>query len=129
MKAIENLGQRSRLFWATVGLVLVAGVGVLDLLTGCELAFSLFYLAPISLVTWFAGRRIGIPIAVISAIIWFGADIQAGQIYSHPAVYFWNTTIRLAFFLIVTLLVVSPEESLGPRKGVGPYRLLDGRTQ
>lgn len=93
------------LFWAIVGVVLVFGLGFIDVLTGYELAFSLFYLLPITLVTWFAGGRIGIVISVVSALSWLVADVISGHPYSHPSIKYWNSTIRVSFFFIVTFLL------------------------
>lgn len=87
------------------GLVLVIGVGIVDLLTGYELAFSLFYFLPVSLVAWFGGRNIGIAISVVSAICWFGADVLAEHPYSYPAIPYWNSAIRFTVFLTVAILV------------------------
>ena len=92
-------------FWGATGFIGVVGVGVIDFLTGGELAFSLFYLIPIVLVTWFSGRNLGLVMSVTSAITWFAADVLTGQSYSHPVFRFWNAAIRLGFFLIVTFLL------------------------
>ena len=49
---LELLGKMPVLF---IGLMLVGVVGYIDYVTGYEIGFSLFYLIPIVLVTWFAG--------------------------------------------------------------------------
>jgi len=112
MNIIKALEKHSRLFWGIVGGELVLVLGVIDYLTGYELSFSLFYLAPIVLVTWFVSRRLGIMISIFSAIIWFVADISSGQTYSHPAIELWNTFIRFGFFVIVTLLLSALRKQL-----------------
>ena len=56
MSLRTQLEQRSRPFKALLGLSLIAVVGLLDLVTGYELSFSLFYVLPIVLVTWLLGR-------------------------------------------------------------------------
>ncbi|MBL0230528.1 MAG: GGDEF domain-containing protein [Moraxellaceae bacterium] len=84
---------------------LITLVGILDYFTGYELAFSLFYVIPVTFATWFFNHKIGILTAIISAIVWFLADIFAGQIYSHSLIYLWNTLIRFSFFLIISLLL------------------------
>ena len=76
------------------GLVLVFGVGIVDVLTGYELAFSLFYLFPIALVTWFGGIKIGAAMAFISDVSWSAADAITGPPYSHLAIAYWNSAIR-----------------------------------
>lgn len=110
--APTRLEKRSKLFWAAAGLGLVGGVGTIDVLTGYELAFSLFYLLPITSTTWFAGARSGVVISLVSALVWFAADAFAGQPYSHPAIAYWNTTIRFGFFLITTFLISSLRQAI-----------------
>jgi len=100
-----TLEKRSKPFWSLVGFALIPGIGILDFVTGYEIAFSLFYLIPISLLTWVTGRRLGIVACLAGAIVWLLADMSAGSSYSHPVVYAWNALIRLSFFLIVTLLL------------------------
>ena len=88
-----------------ISVLFVLILGVLNYFVGSEIGFSFFYLAPICLVTWFAGRRLGLVVSGIAAIIWFLADVFSGAAYAHPWIYLWNTLIVLAFFLIVTGLV------------------------
>lgn len=88
-----------------MGVFLVGMLGLVDYLTGYEISFSLFYLAPIASVAWFASRRRGLVLAVLSAGTWLAAEIAAGRTYTHPAIPIWNTLIRFGFFLIVTYLV------------------------
>ena len=83
----------------------VAGVGVADFLTGSELVFSLFYLIPIVLATWFSGRNLGLALSGTSAITSFTADALAGPFYSQPGILYWNAAVRLSFFVVVTLLL------------------------
>ena len=102
---VTYLEHRSKPFWIIADTILIAGIGVVDFLTGYELAFSLFYLFPVSLVTWFAGRNLGVVASVVSALVWLAADIASGHPYPNPAIYYWNSIIRFSFFVIVTLLL------------------------
>jgi diguanylate cyclase (GGDEF)-like protein len=97
--------KRSNLFLGGVGVLFVILLGIIDYLTGYELSFSLFYLAPISLISWFKGRRSGLLTSAVSAIAWFLADYLSGSRYSNPSIYIWNTLIRLGFFVVVTWLL------------------------
>jgi diguanylate cyclase (GGDEF)-like protein len=80
--------------------MLVVSIGVIDVVTGYEIALSLFYLLPVFAVTWFAGGRSGLAIAIASATIWYFADVGAGHQHSHPAIHVWNAGIRLGFFVV-----------------------------
>lgn len=107
-----RLGEHGKLFWAISGLICIVAVGYLDFLSGVEIAVSLFYLIPISLIVWFAGTTLGIIASALSACIWLIADIGAGQSYSHIGVYFWNMFIPFGFFLIVSLLLSALKRAL-----------------
>jgi diguanylate cyclase (GGDEF)-like protein len=111
MNILTPLEKRSRALWAIVGFLLVFLIGLMDILTGYEFAFSLFYLLPISSATWFAGRRLGVTTSVVSAFIWFVSDVITGHPYSHPAIPYWNTAIRFGFFLITTLLLAALKQA------------------
>jgi hypothetical protein len=63
MNFIATLEQRSERFWLACSLLLVLLLGVIDYATGPEIAFSAFYLIPVSATAWFVGRR---PAFVIS---------------------------------------------------------------
>ena len=105
MNAALFLEKRSNLFWGClIGLSIIL-LGIIDFLTGYELTFSLFYLAPISLVAWFKGKRFALLASAISAIAWFLADFFSGNRYSDSSLYVWNTLIRLSFFFIVSTLL------------------------
>jgi diguanylate cyclase (GGDEF)-like protein len=84
---------------------LVLFLGLIDLLTGPEISFSIFYVFPILAATWLGGRQAGIFTSVVSALIWLSADLLAGQTYSSPLVACWNMLVRLAFFLVNTFLL------------------------
>jgi diguanylate cyclase (GGDEF)-like protein len=87
-----------------IGLFLVILLGEIDYLTGDELSFSIFYLFPIYLVTWYGGGWPGAVISLASAGVWYGADALTAN-YSHPLIPYWNALVRLGFFLITTVLV------------------------
>ncbi len=100
----HHLGKRSKLFIIVSALILIIVIGFIDYLTGEEIAFSIFYILPIALATWFAGKRSGFLLAVVGAAVWLTADIhssQSSQSYSHFVIPFWNSIVRLTFFLLV----------------------------
>jgi diguanylate cyclase (GGDEF)-like protein len=85
---------------AAIAFALVIFLGVIDYYIGYEISFSLFYLMPIALASWFNKRMFAMIICVFSALVWILADIAAGYNYSHPLIPVWNTAIRLGFYLI-----------------------------
>jgi diguanylate cyclase (GGDEF)-like protein len=105
MNADSFLKKQSRLFWGIVGFVFVVLLGFIDYATGYEINISFFYLIPIALLSWYAGRQFGLFAATASAVAWFIADYFSGLAYSHPAIYVWNTLLRLIFFAAVSGLI------------------------
>jgi signal transduction histidine kinase len=85
----------------TGSLLLVGIVGYLDYLTGYEPSLSLFYLLPISLVTWFDGLILGLLLALISVLVWIYADFEAGV----PSVEIWNAAMALASYAAFTIVL------------------------
>jgi len=100
LKMIAAIKKQGKPFWVMVGFTLLCVVGAIDYLTGYEVSFSLFYLIPIALVTWFTTPKLGMMFAVASAIVWLIADILSGAAYSHQIIYLWNSAIRLGFFAL-----------------------------
>jgi diguanylate cyclase (GGDEF)-like protein len=103
----KDLSLRTRVILIVLALVVMAGVWALDFYTGYEISFSIFYLIPIVLTTWYVGREAGIVMALLCAAAWLLADLGAGQHYSHRIIPFWNAGVRLGFFL-VTVLTLAP---------------------
>jgi hypothetical protein len=102
---VPSLSAQSHTAITTGALVLVVLVGFLDFVSDYEMSFSIFYLAPVTFVTWFVGRRLGVAVASISVFVWFGADMMSGHGFAHPLIPLWNTLMRLSFFLIVVTLL------------------------
>jgi signal transduction histidine kinase len=99
------LNRQPRMRVSLLGFLSVACLGALDYLTGHEISFSIFYLLPVAMVAWYVGRRGGILISCASAVSWLLAELLAGSAYSHPAIPFWNTLVRLGFFSIITYIL------------------------
>ena len=107
--------------------VLLAGaLGILDLVTGYELSFSIFYLAPVALAAWYGGRWSGLLLCTLSAGIWIGADLAGGQTYSHAMIPVWNTLVRLGFFSITSWLVGTLQVHLNEERRLARRDALTG---
>jgi len=90
---------------AAISFLLLCAIAVIDLLTGYEVAFSLFYVAPVAITAWRSSIRTGLLLATLSAAVWAMADHWAGHEYSHWLVLVWNSAVRLSFFAIIALLI------------------------
>jgi signal transduction histidine kinase len=107
---IEYFGKKSRLFIIALGFVFVLLLGIFDYLTGPWISLSIFYLIPISMVTWFVNRRAGILISMISALTWLIAELSWEVNYLNFPIPYWNATVRLGFFLVVVVIMSALRE-------------------
>lgn len=85
-------------------LVAVASIGLVDLLSGPDIGFSLFYLIPVVVASWYAGRWPGVILAVGAALVWLLAETVNRGIVSLPASS-WNGFTRLVIFVAIALLL------------------------
>ena len=78
------------------------------------------------LAAWYAGKRVGLTIAVISAAVWLTADLAAGNQYSILFIPIWNTLVRLLFFLIVLWLLLIVRDKLALEESLADTDPLTG---
>jgi signal transduction histidine kinase len=88
-------------------LLAMAGVAVIwlvDISTGPDYGFAIFYLIPIGLASWWLGRASAVFIALLATVAWIWADLLA-----RPSVLIsasiWNGLTRAAIFLMLALLI------------------------
>jgi diguanylate cyclase (GGDEF)-like protein len=90
------------------GLFLALAVAAADVATGYEINLGLFYLAPIAVVTWWAGRPAGIWLAVASVVGMLIVDTHVTRDIPFPSNYlipYWNSGIRLGYFVIFVCIL------------------------
>ncbi len=95
-----------------ISLLLVLLIGLIDLITGQEISFSIFYLFPIMMSVWYGNKNCGLVLAFIAAIEWLAADLIGGHTYSTIIIAYWNMIVRLAFFLIIVFMIAKLKELL-----------------
>lgn len=121
-KWLERRSSRST-FALGSALILLLGLG--DYLTGPEVAFSVFYLLPVSLAEWKLGVARATVMAILAAFTWLGADIAADQTYGQIWIPAWNTLTRFAMFMIVIHLLANLRAAL---EAQGRLAALDSLT-
>lgn len=110
------------------GFLLIIVIGLLDFATGYEYAFSVFYVLPIALITWYSTPKISFFACVFSAIVWLWADKSAGRPYSFFLVPYWNTLIRFSFFVIIAYLLIALKSALQREKDLSLTDHLTGAS-
>ena len=97
----RNWFARSRTALVATCVVLTAGLGYVDYLTGYEQTFLLFYLVPIGLGTWFGRFWLGLSFSVLSVAAWVISDVAAGV----PSVGIGNILMAFGSYLVFTGLL------------------------
>lgn len=93
-----------KLSLTALSLVAVASICLVDLLSGPDIGFSLFYLIPVVVTAWFVGRGPGVILAVAGALAWLFADtVNRGGV--SVAASAWNGFTRLVIFIAIAVLL------------------------
>lgn len=93
-----------------LSLGLVALVGYIDGRSSAYIAFSIFYIPPVVLATWFSGRLAGVAVAAAAASMGLAADLwtmHVSRIYPIT-----NMCFRLLLFSATALVVARLQEAL-----------------
>lgn len=96
---------RSRYHWHVLllGLVLALLTGAADYVTGYQTSVLLFYLFPVVLVNWYAGRTYGILIAFFCAAESYTVGRMSGlYLYAYTA--YWNVAMVSGVLMLVSIL-------------------------
>jgi diguanylate cyclase (GGDEF)-like protein len=96
----------------SVSLFTDAAVGFLDYVTGWQIWFSIFYLAPILLATWYGSTLFGVIIACFSTVLWLVSDLMTALEYDHAFIPYWNAAVRFAFFFLLAMLLGKLKDKL-----------------
>lgn len=101
------LERRSTVSIVTLSLFLVLATAFLDYLAGGQIGFTVFFLVPVFIGTWYASRWLGAVIAVLSSFLWFLADELIGRYLPQATgpYYVWNALMRLGLFLVMVYVL------------------------
>jgi hypothetical protein len=100
-------------------MILFLAIAAIDKLTGVELRLQIFYLIPVAMVTWAAGRFWGLLSSVGITAAWvlmFGAI----HTYTRNFYFYWDAAASLATLIAFVLLLARLRSALrtdAPRSG------------
>ena len=90
-----------------MALLLAVLIGMADYVTGHELSLAALYLIAICWACWAAGRRAGLLLAAVSAVIWLVANMVVGYPHSNRTILYWNALMLLVLFIGVVFLLAA----------------------
>ena len=106
-RTLERLFAHNPMIRRLLILLITAVLGMIDLATGYEYSFSVFYLLPVSIAAWYDQFKITALTIMLSGMTWLIADIHAGHHYSNTFIPLWNALVCLGFFSIVAFLLIN----------------------
>jgi nitrogen fixation/metabolism regulation signal transduction histidine kinase len=88
-----------------ISILLFLAIAYLDLITGYDLGFFVFYFIPISIIAWYAGRPFAMILSLLAAVAWLLVDQMSNHPYSNWTYPFWNAFVRCTSFVILALAI------------------------
>ncbi len=90
------------------GIFLLLLFGYIDYKVTPETSLSIFYLFPVSLLTWFTDKKVGVMASLLSAIAWFFIHYPSSYMENENSilVYSWNAVVMFSFLFIVSYLLI-----------------------
>ena len=88
---------------ATALLVSGPTIALIDLSTGLEVSFSIFYVIPPVVAGWYLGGRLGVLVAIVTGLSWAYAESVARPASFTAAL--WNRSTRIAVLVAFTYLI------------------------
>lgn len=101
---------KSQFYFLLIGLASVVFIGYIDYITSEEINLSVFYLIPISLITWVSNIWLGSLAAVVSTIIFFVADYYTAKALNLVILY-WNSMVKFSFFMVIIYILTALRDS------------------
>lgn len=125
-RLLNFLAQQSRSLHLGLGIALSAAMGLLHYLTGPYLVFSIFYLLPVCLVSFFVGRGSGVLVSVVSGVASLVAELATEPGFLHPLIPYWNAAARLGVFVAFTIVLSELRDVLHREKELARTDALTG---
>lgn len=104
--SLDNFLEKSpKPFLIVLSVCLTIVFGYLNFLVGPQISFSIFYLVPVFLMSWYVNRAAGVLISMLAALSWLAADLASAETFSYRVVPYWNAAVLFGFFLVTTVIL------------------------
>lgn len=105
------MARQSTASMAALVTTLILVVAVADYLTGAHLSFSIFYVLPVALASWYLPRYMTALTCLVATATWLMVDVRSMS-YDNNLIPLWNAAVRLGFFTITSTLLVALKAAL-----------------
>lgn len=104
-QTLDGLPPGRATLLARLAVPTILAVGLFDYGTGYQFGCSIFYVVPILVAAWAAGRRAGLALSALAAATWVAAELADGRHYHSAFLPLWNAAARFGVFAVVALLL------------------------
>ena len=127
MKRIESHYTIFKTPIAILGFIISAGIFYIDYnIMGPEVSFTLLYLFPIVMVTWYTGKTAGFMLSVASLSGWIIIQITQNGVDPFSIVFICNALSKLIVFIFIVILLSELRIRLGMEKSNARTDFLTG---
>lgn len=127
MKRIESHYTIFKTPIAILGFIISAGIFYIDInIMGPEVSFTLLYLFPIVMVTWYTGKTAGFMLSVASLSGWIIIQITQNGVDPSSIVFICNALSKLIVFIFIVILLSELRIRLGMEKSNARTDFLTG---
>ncbi len=126
LRIVKLLDNISKPVLLAIGLSTAILIGVLQYFTGPQISFSILYLFPILIITWFAGRSAGIAVAIASIVSWLASDLTFASCFSNPGIPYLNEAFRLIVFIMIVWVVSKLKDTVELKEKLAMTDFLTG---
>lgn len=127
-RAVRRIGRLPRPLLVTACIFSAAVLAIADLRIGQHLSLAVFYLVPVSIITWFAGRIHGLAMATACGALWFYASINTLPSDLPLPVVAWAAINRVTFFLLIMWLIAALKSSVDHHKSLASTDEMTGTS-
>lgn len=105
MNITAVLSRQNRYLLVTLGVCLLLGAAIIDVLASPEFETAIFYVVPVSYFAWYFRRAIGIFIAALCAAITLNIHRAEQVQYSHHSIVYWNAAVWLVLYFFFAWII------------------------
>jgi len=109
MRLVAAHPPRGAVIVGAIALALL--VSYIDWVSGPDVRLALFYMLPVALATWFAGRAAGYGLCLFVVLLWLIAGFYGDTApYKHPMFVYLNSVLRLILFIALAGLLATVKD-------------------
>ena len=105
VQLFDRVASRHRLLVVFLAVLLLTMVASVDYVTSYQMRFSLFYLLPVALMTWYLGTTHGLLWGLLSSLVATLVNKLSGEPLTNALIPLWNISTRVVFYGVVVVLL------------------------